>query len=655
MIPEDQACVDDLKAVMIMGHMFQVTGIEDTPKGRAAVLDLGGDRDNTYLFCDYPGQEMTFIFKDDPAHSDPHHASTSWALKVYNVPGAPQGEDYVNEMAGWTGWTDGRASYREGTTTDRQGPPSDSHFTASIPEDTGVELHLTLSDPDASEHLSLQVAGLPQGATLSAGTHNADGSWTLSPDQLPGLIMTPPADFSGDIHLAVTATATDHTLTADKVMQLDITVDPVAEKPALSVMNLADSMEHSGAMALDIDVNVHHDDGETLSITIEDLPSGATLSAGTHNADGSWTLTPAQLQGLKLTPDVNWSGSFALKVTATAMEATGETTSTTRHVGGTVHSVLDMTVSMQDVTTSAGSTFQLPIQIGSQTDSGEQFSSARIEVPSADWIVYVAHAFYQVKAADGSFADPQNPHAGGPFHVDIPPQFVGSLSQVDIEAPPGFQGDAQLRLTAEITDDGTHHPIDLPFTVHVPDQAVPAPAPQADEIAGDQPIDTADTLVADDGSAIGQTAHDALAVASADDLVHHDTVAPTGTDDTSHTAITEDVGAGVTAIDTGDTTASPLADYLHFADTSHDAGAAGVVNDDSASSPLGDYLAAAGVDATTATTTDAADLPPTEVLLTAGQELPESQGAPGSEHDPASQLVDVPVETATDAHHQHHE
>ncbi|MDK9716592.1 MAG: VCBS domain-containing protein [Trichlorobacter sp.] len=493
LIPEDQACVDDLKAVMIMGHLFQVTGIEDTPEGRAAVLDLGGDRNNAFLFSDHPGQEVTFIFKDDAAHSDPQHASTSWSLKFYNVPGQPVGEDYVNEQAGWTGWTDPQAGYREGTITNRQGPPSDSHFTASIPEDTGVELHITLSDPDTSEHLALQVAGLPQGATLSAGTHNADGSWTLSPDQLPGLIMTPPADFSGDIHLAVTATSTDHTLTADKLMQLDITVDPVAEKPALSVMNLADSMEHSGAVALDIDVNVHHDAGETLSITIQDLPSGATLSAGTHNADGSWTLTPAELQGLKLTPDVNWSGSYALKVTATAMEATGETTTTTRYVGGTVHSVLDMTVSMQDVTTSAGTEFQLPIQIGSQTDSGEQFLSARIELPSADWVVYVAHAFYQVKAADGSNADPQNPHAGGPFHVDIPPQYVGDLSQVDIQAPPGFHGDAQLRLTAEITDDGTHHPIDLPFTVTVSD---PGQAHFAGDLAG--------TTADDDSSVSGQ-------------------------------------------------------------------------------------------------------------------------------------------------------
>ncbi|XEI31226.1 hypothetical protein NMD14_10375 [Aeromonas veronii] len=99
--------------------------------------------------------------------------------------------------------------------------------------------------------------------------------------------------------------------------------------------------------------------------------------------------------------------------------------------------------------------------------------------------------------------------------------------------------------------------------------------------------------------------------------------------------------------------ASPLDDYLQYADTSHDAGVAGG-HDETASSPLGDYLAAAGVDATTATTMDAADLPPLEVLLTAGQELLESHGVPGSEHDPASQPVDLPAEVAPEQHHQHH-
>ena len=36
-------------------------------------------------------------------------------------------------------------------------------------------------------------------------------------------------------------------------------------------------------------------------ISITGVPTGDSLSAGTKNSDGSWTLTPAQLDALTLT------------------------------------------------------------------------------------------------------------------------------------------------------------------------------------------------------------------------------------------------------------------------------------------------------------------------------------------------------------------
>jgi large repetitive protein len=43
---------------------------------------------------------------------------------------------------------------------------------------------------------------------------------------------------------------------------------------------------------------------------ISGVPSGAVLSAGTDNGDGSWTLTSAQLSGLTITPPANSDGDF---------------------------------------------------------------------------------------------------------------------------------------------------------------------------------------------------------------------------------------------------------------------------------------------------------------------------------------------------------
>src|SRR5277367_4769003 len=54
----------------------------------------------------------------------------------------------------------------------------------------------------------------------------------------------------------------------------------------------------------------------TDTITITGVPDGSTLSAGTNNGGGSWTLTPAQLSGLQL--DAGFATNTAdLTVTAT--------------------------------------------------------------------------------------------------------------------------------------------------------------------------------------------------------------------------------------------------------------------------------------------------------------------------------------------------
>jgi Ca2+-binding RTX toxin-like protein len=53
-----------------------------------------------------------------------------------------------------------------------------------------LNLAASLTDTDGSETLSLKVSGLPAGATLSAGTANTDGSWTLAAGDVAGVTMT---------------------------------------------------------------------------------------------------------------------------------------------------------------------------------------------------------------------------------------------------------------------------------------------------------------------------------------------------------------------------------------------------------------------------------------------------------------------------------
>ncbi|HYH22011.1 MAG TPA: tandem-95 repeat protein [Azospirillum sp.] len=213
-------------------------------------------------------------------------------------------------------------------------------------EDTAIALDLAaaLADVDGSETLSVSVAGVPEGATLSAGTRAADGSWTLSATELNGLTLTPPKDFSGEIALTVTATSTEagggtETATAT----LTVAVAGVADAPVLTVSDVSGAEDT--AIALDLSAALRDTDGsETLAVTLKGVPDGATLSAGTRNADGSWTLTVAQLDGLTLTPPSDFGGRIDLTVTATGREADGDAAETTRTVSVDVTPVADAPV-----------------------------------------------------------------------------------------------------------------------------------------------------------------------------------------------------------------------------------------------------------------------------------------------------------------------
>ncbi|MDE1148225.1 MAG: Ig-like domain-containing protein [Azospirillaceae bacterium] len=208
-------------------------------------------------------------------------------------------------------------------------------------EDQPIALTIAagLHAPADGETLSVTIAGVPAGATLSAGTDNGDGTWTLTSAQLTGLTLTPPADYSGTLNLSVTAHAEVGGTSADTSSSLAVTVAPVADAPTLAI-GPATGLEDQ-PIALTIAAGLHSPaDGETLSVTIAGVPAGATLSAGTDNGDGTWTLTGAQLTGLTLTPPTDYSGTLNLSVTAHA-EVGGTSADTTSTLAITVAPVAD--------------------------------------------------------------------------------------------------------------------------------------------------------------------------------------------------------------------------------------------------------------------------------------------------------------------------
>ena len=185
-------------------------------------------------------------------------------------------------------------------------------------EDTAIALDIQLSDLDAVATTTVTVTGVPAGATLSAGTDNGGGSWTLTPAQVSGLTITPPNDSDVDFQLSVTANSDDgSTSLTTTPMTIDVTVDPVADTPTLTVTNTASGNE-DGSVPITFSPGILALDGTpSFSVTVSGVPAGATLNMGTDNGDGSWTLGSGELTGVYVTPPTGDDTDFQLSISAT--------------------------------------------------------------------------------------------------------------------------------------------------------------------------------------------------------------------------------------------------------------------------------------------------------------------------------------------------
>ncbi|MBO1079919.1 Ig-like domain-containing protein [Roseomonas haemaphysalidis] len=203
-------------------------------------------------------------------------------------------------------------------------------------EGTAVALNLQVSpgDADGSEQLlSVTLSGLPPGARIAEGegiTDHGDGRWSVATAQLGTVRLLPPEHFSGPLSLTVSAVTQDPgaaSRTTAVVLSLDIA--PVADAPVLSVQDAHGTEDQAVPLALSAAL-ADRDGSEILSLVLEGLPPGSRLSAGINNGDGSWTLTPAQLAGLSLSPPGDWSGRMALTLVAHAMEGADGSTASSR-------------------------------------------------------------------------------------------------------------------------------------------------------------------------------------------------------------------------------------------------------------------------------------------------------------------------------------
>ncbi|MBD8708414.1 retention module-containing protein [Pseudomonas sp. CFBP 13711] len=196
------------------------------------------------------------------------------------------------------------------------------------------------TDVDGSETLTVSMKGIPVGASLSDGTHtfNATAGATatdVTDWDLSKLKLTPPANFSGDIALTVTATAQDGAAApVSKDLTFNVHVAPVADAP--TVIAPAVTGPEDTAIHLNIGTTLVDTDGsESLThLTLSGVPVGAVVTDGTHSytstagGNGTAALDGWDLTKVTLTPPENFNGQINLTVNATSTELNGPSATT---------------------------------------------------------------------------------------------------------------------------------------------------------------------------------------------------------------------------------------------------------------------------------------------------------------------------------------
>ncbi|WP_204985769.1 Ig-like domain-containing protein [Microvirga pakistanensis] len=265
-----------------------------------------------------------------------------------------------------------------------------------------LDLSAALTDIDGSEVLSVVLQGLPEGTRLSAGINNGDGSWTLTPAQLSGLTLTAPGNWSGDMTVVMQAHAreTSNGSVATVQKTFNVHVEAAPDAPLLATHDLTG--REDTAIRLNLAASLADNDGsEALSVTILGVPAGAVLSHGTRQADGSWSVNPADLRDLTITPPRDFSGNFELTVRATSLERSNNTSAATTatfhvHVEADADSPL---ITVRDASGREDQIIALDLSaVLSDTDGSEVLSVTILGVPAG------ASLSHGVRQSDGSWS-----------------------------------------------------------------------------------------------------------------------------------------------------------------------------------------------------------------------------------------------------------
>ena len=239
--------------------------------------------------------------------------------------------------------------------------------------DIPVTINFGVNDTDGSEEIvKVAIAGIPDGASFSAGVNTGGGVWEFSPAEMTGLTFRPPEDFSGSLPMTVTVFNQEVNLSGGEVDftdnasqasdQFEFWVFDSPDTPNLQTRY--ECIYEDTSAKLNIVASLNDTDGsEFLTVTVSNIPSTWTmvdLDGGSYDATtGTWTITlpPATnfTGGPRIAPpadsDADLVGANALLVTVTATDSDGYSASGSASVTDTIDVLVDAVIDTPNLAT----------------------------------------------------------------------------------------------------------------------------------------------------------------------------------------------------------------------------------------------------------------------------------------------------------------
>ncbi|MCG4451688.1 type I secretion C-terminal target domain-containing protein, partial [Pseudomonas sp. MMS21-TM103] len=282
----------------------------------------------------------------------------------------------------------------------------DDYLINSIEFATSTSYPLTITatptDIDYSESIASITVAVPSGATLSAGSANVDGTWTLpltsaggytvtvdSATQavsISGLSMTLPGNPVGSLSVTVTATAQDGADTESNAATITIGDATAPETGDVSVV----ANEDSGPIT--ITLNATDTASSIANFTITSLPTDGTLMYNSQAVQIGQAIPAVGNQAnLSFIPGANWNGSTDFQYRAS--DVAGNVDQTPATVSILINPVNDAPVNL------------LPTSYTTNEDTALKLSGlsvSDVDVASGLVSVTLAVASGTISAASGS-------------------------------------------------------------------------------------------------------------------------------------------------------------------------------------------------------------------------------------------------------------